>query len=104
MRIRTTDLGVLAVVVFILTLWLLVGRRNLRPESNVPLFYYLAMVAYVRSVGNFIAPSAVYAAVIFALLIRFEFMSTGFFKFFRFIETLCLGYFLWACFSYFVMF
>ena len=104
MRIRTTDLGVLAVIVFILTLWLLMGRRNLRPESNVPLVYYLAMVGYVRSVGSFIDPSAVYAAVIFAMMIRFEFMSAGFFKFFRFVETLCLCYFLWACFSYFIIF
>ncbi len=104
MRIRTTDLGVLAVIVFILTMWLLLGRSKLRPESNLPLAYYFAMVGYVRTVGTFIDPSAVYAAVIFAMMIRFEFMSVGFFKFFRFVETLCLCYFLWACFSYFVIF
>ena len=104
MRIRTTDLGVLAVIVFILTMWLLLGRSKLRPESNVPLAYYLAMVGYVRTVGTFIDPAAVYAAVIFAMMIRFEFMSAGFFKFFRFVETLCLSYFLWCCLTYFIIF
>ena len=39
-----TDLGVLAIIVFIQTLWLLVGRSKLRAESNVPLFYYVGMV------------------------------------------------------------
>ena len=103
MRIRTTDLGVLAIIVFIQTLWLLVGRSKLRAESNVPLFYYVGMVGYVRSVGTFINPAAVYAAVLFAMMNRFEFMSTGYFKFFRFVETLCLCYFVWACFDYFVI-
>ncbi len=103
MRLRTTDLGVLSIIVFIVTLWLLIARPSLRHENNWPLIYYLGLVAYVRTFGSFIEPYVVYTAVVFAMLIRFEFLSTGFVKFFRLIESLCLLYVLWRCFQYFVI-
>jgi hypothetical protein len=103
MRLRTTDLGVLSIIVFLITLWLLFARPGMRSESNWPLFYYLGLVAYVRTVGSFIEPYVVYASVITAMLIRFEFLSTGFVKFLRFIESVCLLYVLWQCFLYFVI-
>lgn len=104
MRLRTTDLGVLSIIVFLVTLWLLLTRPGMRPENNWPLIYYLGLVAYVRSAGSFIEPYAVAIAVVFAMLIRFEFLSAGFVKFFRLIESVSLLYVLWRCFQYFVIF
>lgn len=103
MRLRTTDLGVLSIIVFLVTLWFLIARPSLRPENNWPLIYYLGLVAYVRSLGTFVDPYVVAIAALFAMLIRFEFLSTGFVKFFRFVESVCLLYVLWRCFQYFVM-
>jgi hypothetical protein len=103
MRLRTTDLGVLSIIVFILTLWLILARPRMKPENNWPLIYYFGLVAYVRTWCDFIEPGAVYAAVIFAMLIRFEFLSGGFYKFFRIVETLCLSYVLLRCLEYFVI-
>ncbi len=103
MRLRTTDLGVLSIIVFLVTLWMLIARPGLRPENNWPLIYYLGLVAYVRTVGTFIEPYAVYTAVVFAMLIRFEFLSTGFARFLRLVESVCLLYVLWRCFQNFVI-
>lgn len=78
-------------------MWLFLTRGRLAPESNWPLVFYLATVFYQKTGGSFLDPTFLYGGVVCAMMIRFEFMSTGFAKIFRFIEAICLLYIAWRC-------
>ena len=95
--LRFSDLELLALVASAFTVWLFVARGRMALESNWPLFYYLAMVFYQKSGGRFIDANFIYAGVVCAMMIRFEFMSPGVVKIFRVIEAVCLIYIIWRC-------
>lgn len=95
MGFRNDDLGVLSAIVFLITLWLLMARGSMRAENNWPLVYFFGMMIYLKRGGTFLEPGFVYAGVIFTLLLRFEFLSPKFVRFFRVAEACCLCYFLW---------
>lgn len=97
---KLADLEVLAIAVAIITIWLTSVRSRLASESNWPLFYYLGMVFYQKTGGRFIDANFLYAGVVCAMLIRFEFMSSNVVKVFRFIESICLVYVIWRCLDY----
>ena len=100
MSFRYTDLDLLALVACAITIWLITIRSRTPPESNWPLFYYLAIVFYQKMGGAFLEANFVYAGVGCAMMIRFEFMSVGVIKIFRFIEGVCLVYIIWRCLDY----
>ena len=97
MSLRFTDIELLALVVCGITCWLLVQRGRMPVESNWPLLFYLGMVFYQKTAGRFLEADFVYAGVVCAMMIRFEFMSKGFVKVFRFIEGVCIVYVIWRC-------
>ncbi len=98
--LRFSDLELLALIVSGITGWLFAARGRMAMESNWPLFYYLAMVLYQKSGGQFLEANFIYAGVVCAMMIRFEFMSQGFVKVFRVIEAICLIYIIWRCLDY----
>ncbi len=51
-------------------------------DSNIPLFYYAVAVYYVIAYGDWtnLPPLLVYASLVLALILRFEFMNAGFRK------------------------
>jgi hypothetical protein len=95
MSFRFTDIELAALVACAITVWLFAVRGRLVSESNWPLVYYLAMVFYQKTGGHFLEANFIYAGVVCAMLIRFEFMSPGVVKIFRFIEGVCLIYVIW---------
>jgi hypothetical protein len=97
MSFRFTDIELLALFAAAITATLFVVRGRMAPESNWPLAFYLAMVFYQKTGGQFLEPNFIYAGVVCAMMIRFEFMSQGFVKTFRFIEAICLIYVVWRC-------
>ncbi len=97
MSFRFTDIELLALSAAGITIWLFTVRSRLAPESNWPLAFYLAMVFYQKMGGRFLDPNFIYAGVVCAMMIRFEFMSQSFVKIFRFIEAVCLIYITWRC-------
>lgn len=76
----------------------------MKPENNWPLLYYAGMVLFVRGWAPYMEPWFIYAGLIFALLIRFEFASTGFVQLFKLSEGICLVYVLFKTADYFVIF
>jgi hypothetical protein len=94
------DLDLLALVACALTCWLFAMRGRMQLESNWPLVYYLGMVVYQKTGGRFLEANFLYAGVVCAMMIRFEFMSPGIVKVFRFIEAICLIYIIWRCLDY----
>lgn len=73
------------------TVWLIViGRFKLRLDSNWPLFYYVFVVIFHQSMPGRIHPFVLYASVVCALLLRFEFMGGWFRSVLRTAEIICL--------------
>lgn len=97
MSLRYTELELLALVACACTCWLLAARGRMQTESNWPLAFYLFLVFYQKTKGEFLEAPFIYSAVVCAMMIRFEFMSQGFVKGFRFIEAICLIYIIWRC-------
>jgi hypothetical protein len=97
MRFISTDEGLASLFVFIITAWLLISRPVSRQESSWPLAYYAILVPYEATWGSFLRAPVVYAALAFALLIRFEFLSTRVLKSLILAEAACLAYILWNC-------
>jgi hypothetical protein len=97
MHFRFGDSEVLALVACTITVWLFAVRGKLPIESNWPLIYYLGMVLYQKTGGKFLDPRFIYVGVVCAMLIRFEFLATGFIKFFRVLESITLIYLTWKC-------
>lgn len=97
MSLRFSDLEILALIVSGFTSWLFAVRGRMQSESNWPLAFYLALVFYQKTAGQFLEANFIYAGVVCAMMIRFEFMSQTFVKVFRFIEAICLIYVIWRC-------
>jgi len=68
----------------------MVVRKNY--QSNLPLLFYLAAVVVTNALDRPVNPYLMYGGLIFALLLRFEFMGVGFTKFIAFMTSggLCL--------------
>ncbi len=79
-----------------LTGWMIVARHRTASESNWPLVYYAAVVAFSARFPDRLDPSWVYGGLVCALLLRFEFMAGIFEKAVRLLDYLALGYILYA--------
>ena len=99
---RYTPTLVTTAIMLGLTLWLVVGRFKARADSNWPLFYYLALVAYHQGFVGRLNPGVVYTAVVTALFLRFEFMGGWFNILLRFLELASLLYFCWRFWGFIV--
>jgi hypothetical protein len=73
--VQIPDFSVLTATFMAMTAGLLYFRLNRSCESNWPLFYYLLAVIYAKWFEGTLNDYALYAAVIAALLLRFEFMG-----------------------------
>ncbi|MDX2149293.1 MAG: hypothetical protein SFV54_01055 [Bryobacteraceae bacterium] len=93
----------ITLIVLLATLWLAYYRYAGRLDSNLPLFYYVAVVVYMNSFEGILDPPMVYGAVVAALLLRFEFMGGFFLWIVRAIEVLYFLYFCWRAFGVFMM-
>jgi hypothetical protein len=59
-------------------------------QSNVPIFFYILLFAYMQNDGS--VPFWLFCAgFALALMLRFEFMNNGFTRFVKFLEVSTLG-------------
>ena len=68
-------------------------------ESNWALVYYLVLVLFIRTLEGEFNNFIVFAAIVSALFLRFEFLGGWFLRFFRLTEFVCLCYVLLECLS-----
>ncbi len=80
-----------------LTVWLMLARSSSKLESNWPLFYYLCLVAHLKAFEDGLDPYWVYAGVVTALFLRFEFTGGWVLRLLRAAETVVLSYVLIRC-------
>lgn len=77
------------------TFSVLVGRYRLRPDSNLPLIYFLVAFGYYAWFQTEIEPRVLYAGVVNALMLRFEFMKGWLCWTLRVAEICVLVYMAW---------
>ena len=92
-------LGITTAIALVATAWLIVNRLRASSESNWPLFYYLGIVVYDYALPGFLDPRWIYAGVLIALFLRFEFMGGAFLKMVRAVEYVVFAYLLYTLFS-----
>ncbi|MDX1979460.1 MAG: hypothetical protein SFV51_04265 [Bryobacteraceae bacterium] len=95
--IQPTTFNITTLVLLSLTVWITVIRYRTKLDSNWPLFYYIALVAYARKFEETINPTLVLVAVAMALLLRFEFLEGWILKAIQYTETAILIYVIWRC-------
>ena len=73
------------------TVWIIITRFRAKPDTNWPLFYYLAVVAFHLSVPGVLNDLILYVGVVSALLLRFEFLGGFLAVVVRILELVCLA-------------
>lgn len=95
--IQPTAFNVTTLLMAAITIWILNVRWRGRSDTNWPLFYYLALFAYLRKFEDVLEPGYVYVAVVAGLLVRFEYLSGRLLKAIQIIESACLAYVILRC-------
>jgi hypothetical protein len=60
-------------------------------DSNLPLFFYFIALVFTNMSDKEVNPYLMFIGLAFALLLRFEFMNTGFMKVVAFLATASMG-------------
>ncbi len=74
----------------------LMGKRY---DSNIPLLFYIFAVPFTTLFERPINPAILYGGLAFVLLLRFEFMGSGFSKMIAFFANIGLCAMIWALLS-----
>jgi hypothetical protein len=70
-----------------------------RYDSNIPLLFYSLAVMFTNGADRPIHPAILYGGLAFCLLLRFEFMGSGFSKFVAFLANAGLVLMIWVMMS-----
>jgi len=70
-----------------------------RYDSNIPLLFYSLAVMFANGADRPIHPAILYGGLAFCLLLRFEFMGSGFSKFVAFLANAGLVLMIWVMMS-----
>jgi len=89
LRYASSNITIFLMLMF--TVWIIFTRFRAKPDTNWPLFYYLAVVAFHLSVPGILNEWVLYAGVVSALLLRFEFLGGFPAVVVRILELVCLA-------------
>ena len=70
-----------------------------RYDSNIPLLFYALAVLFTNGADRPVHPLILYGGLAFCLLLRFEFMGSGFSKFVAFLANAGLVLMIWVMMS-----
>ncbi len=91
MEFEGTSANVTAMLVVALALTAAIFIIRKRYDSNVPLLFYFVALVFTNLSDRGINPYLMYVGLVFALLLRFEFMNAGFAKLIAFFATGSVG-------------
>jgi hypothetical protein len=89
--------SVTTVLMAALALYVMYTRTKNWLESNVPIFYYVFLVIYMRAVEGSVPLWLSLAGMCCALILRFEFMNELFIRVVKFIEFAVLAVIIYLC-------
>jgi hypothetical protein len=99
MYFNPTPTNMVAVLVSTLAIVGIVMLMRKRFDTNLPLLFYFFAVPFTTMFDRPVHPYILYGGLAFALLLRFEFMGTGFTKFVAFFASVGLAVMTWALLS-----
>jgi hypothetical protein len=86
-----TPLNMTTLLVVALAMMGIIMLLRKRYDSNLPLFFYFVVLVFTNMTDRELNPLLLYIGLIFALLLRFEFMNNSFSKFVAWIATGSMG-------------
>ena len=92
MHFQVTLFSVITMILMGLTVWVIVTRTRGKHESNWPLVYYALVLIYWKAFAGGLNVYWVYAGVVSAVFLRFEFMGGAVLTFVRMVEYFFLVY------------
>jgi hypothetical protein len=87
MDFQGTPLNLTTILVAALAIAAVVMILRKRYDSNLPLLFYFVAVVFTNVSDRSINPFLLYSGLAFAMLLRFEFLNTGFGKIVAFFAT-----------------
>jgi hypothetical protein len=89
--------SVTTVLMAALALYVIYTRLKNWLESNIPIFYYVFLIIYMRAMDGNVPLWLSLAGLCCALILRFEFMNAVFIRVVKFIEMAILGVIIYLC-------
>ena len=94
----TTDaLNVTTALIVAFALFVIYTRLKNWLDSNVPIFFYVILIAYMKAVEGTVPLWLMLAAFALALVLRFEFMNVTFARIVKIAELCALGAIIYFC-------
>jgi|SRR5581483_8430340 len=87
---------ILVVAIAVVAVFMLIRKRY---DSNLPLLFYFVAVIFTNAADRPVNPTIMYGGLAFCLLLRFEFMGSGFSKFVAFLANAGLVLMIWVMMS-----
>lgn len=83
----------LVVVLAVVSVFMIARKRY---DSNLPLLFYFVALIFTNLSDREVNPYLMYTGLIFALLLRFEFMNSGFSKLIAFLAGGSMSLIIWV--------
>jgi hypothetical protein len=80
--------ALLVVALAVVSMFVLIRKKY---DSNLPLLFYFVALIFTNMSGKVVNPYLMFVGLCLALLLRFEFMNTGFSKVVAFLNTASLA-------------
>ena len=96
MEFQGTPLNMTTLLVVALAVVSLIFIMRKRYDSNLPLLFYFVAVLFSNLTDREVNPYLLYVGLIFALLLRFEFMNSSFAKFVAFCAGGAMTLIIWV--------
>ena len=94
----TTDaLNVTTALIVAFALFVIYTRLKNWLDSNVPIFFYVILIAYMKAVEGTVPLWLMLTAFALALVLRFEFMNVTFARIVKIAELCALGAIIYLC-------
>jgi len=94
---KTDALTVTTVLIVAFALFVIYTRFKNWLDSNVPIFFYVILIAYIKSVDGTVPLWLMLTAFALGLVLRFEFMSVAFARVVKVFELCALGAIIYFC-------
>ena len=93
----TDALNVTTALLVAFALFVIYTRLKNWLDSNVPIFFYVILIAYMKAVEGTVPLWLMLTAFALALVLRFEFMNVTFARIVKIVELCALGAIIYFC-------
>jgi hypothetical protein len=93
----TDALNVTTALIVAFALFIIYTRLKNWLDSNVPIFFYVILIAYMKAVEGTVPLWLMLTAFALALVLRFEFMNVTFARIVKIVELCALGAIIYFC-------